>query len=72
MAWDEFELSENSPSGPQKPLTFNKLGTFLCPNLKGALITKGPLGVFIQTLKLYFFGAVAAATRPLASKNSSA
>ena len=28
MVLDEFELSENSPSGPQKPLTYNELGAF--------------------------------------------
>jgi hypothetical protein len=28
MVLDVFELSENSPSGPQKPLAFNKLGAF--------------------------------------------
>ena len=28
MLGEEFELNENSPSGPQKPLTFNELGAF--------------------------------------------
>jgi len=31
---EEFELSENSPSGPQKPLTFNELGAFFMPAAK--------------------------------------